>query len=56
MLDQTFWEEHEMGKKKPLTKRDVARIQRKEAEKVGGVTPKGGWVARIQSVVDKREK
>lgn len=55
-LDQTFLEENEMGKSKPMTKEDVARIQRSQAEKNGGVTPKGGWVPRVQSVVDKREK
>ncbi|MEE4599916.1 MAG: hypothetical protein V2J65_01420 [Desulfobacteraceae bacterium] len=43
-----------MAKNKPITKADVKRIQSSNAKKTGGKTEKNSFVARIQSVVDKR--
>lgn len=42
-----------MSKSTPMTRAAAARIQSTQAIKSGGQTPKGGFVARIQSAADK---
>ena len=44
-----------MGKKGKPTPGDLARIQRANAEKNNGKTPKDSYVTRIQSSVDKEK-
>ena len=44
-----------LAKTKPITNADVKRIQSSKAKETGEKTEKNSFVARIQSVVDKRE-
>ena len=42
--------------KKPMTREDVRRMQSAIARKNGAKVPKGSYVAKIMSYMDKNEK